>query len=637
MSVSTRVSRLWCLSLLCLCWVVPVGAVPAAATDSGCGDVTVVFARGSGQRLGQRESAAFLTSFSARLGVDVRATAYELGTASYGGARYPAVGVGVNSSDAFANLLDAASFWTGNEGGRYRASVASGVAELRAYVGSRLAACPGERVVLAGYSQGAQVVGDALPGLPRDRVAYVGLFGDPKLSLPEGRGVFPAACRGRSLSPWRRGSVGCYTDNGVLDARSPYVPRDVEGRVGSWCDRDDPVCNSNLADFRHSTHGSYARPGNAVDQAARESAVAVRAALGKRGQKIDVTVSGPSPALSARPGTAVVPVSAARRGEGPTASAAPSPPGSGPATPSPSGSPAPSGSPGPAVGGADSGASGEPGEAGARRGRAGRPAAALAIDEYWAAPGTSVRFDASASELPVGAYRWDFDGDGVVDRTTTTPVVDHVYLRAFSGRAWLRLTAADGAELMTSARMHVDRAGLAPRLPSAPDAVTVRAAHGERGAVVRWEAPAAPRAAAWRIHDADGRLLAHVPPSVRQVDLAALPDRTTTLTVEAVNEYGSSAPSPAAPRGAGSSRFGKAVPAADVGGGLRGSEGGGPAAAAAPAPAGPPPRLTTGLVAVAVAFLLTTTGALWFWLLRTRFEPCSAAGRHRRKRWQKSQ
>ncbi|MFI5954651.1 cutinase family protein [Cryptosporangium sp. NPDC051539] len=571
MPLPVRVLRLWCLGLLCLCGIVPAGAAPARATDYGCGDVAVVFARGSGQRLGQRESTAFLTAFSARLGSDVRAVAYELGTATYGGARYPAVGVGVDSSDAFENLLDAGSFWTGNEGGRYRASVAAGATELRAYVTGRLAACPDERVVLSGYSQGAQVVGDALAPLARavrDRIAYVGLFGDPKLSLPEGRGIFPAACRGHSLSPWRRGNVGCYTDNGVLDARSSYVPPDLAERVGSWCDRDDPVCNSNLADFLHSSHGAYAQPGKAVDQAARESALAVRAALGKRGQKIDVATDG---------------------------------------------------------------------------------SVALTIGEYWASPGTSVRFDASASALvpeAVAAYQWDFDGDGATDRTTTTPVADHVYPATFTGRVLLRVAAEDGAELLTSAAVHVDRAGLGPRMPSAPAAVTVRAAHGDRGALVGWRAPAQPRATAWRIHDADGRLLAHVPADVRQVDLPALPDRTTTLTVEAVNEYGSSTPARATPRGAGSSRFGRAVPAADVDGagggrapdaetGRAGKAGPAAGGAADPPPAaalGRTPELTTGLVAVAVALLLTTTGALWFWLLRSQFTVCGPTGRHRRRR-----
>ncbi|GAA3385447.1 cutinase family protein [Cryptosporangium minutisporangium] len=565
----SRTPRLpgWLLALVLLLPAV-VGSAPASAEDGRCGDVTVVFARGSGQRLAQRESAVFFAGLSVRLGPAVRATAYELGAATYGGARYPAVGVGVDSSDAFENLLDAGAYWTGNAGGGYRASVASGATELRTYLEQRLRDCPEERVVLGGYSQGAQVVGDALPALPRrlrDRIVFVALFGDPKLSLPEGRGVFPVACRGRSLSPWRRGNASCYTDNGVLDARSPYVPLELARRVGSWCDRDDPICTSNLGDFARSTHGTYAKPGRAVDQAVREAAAAVRDALGERGEGIDVTVGTGAPAS-----VAAVPW----------------------------------------------------------------PAVALVVDEYWTRPGEPVTFDASASALPpsaVAAYRWDFDGDGTTDRTTSGPSVDHVYPATFEGRARLRVGAADGAELMTSVAVHVDRSGLTRRLPAGPTAVTVRAAYGADGAVVRWRVPRGTAADgavdAWRIHDADGRLLAHVPASARQAELATLPDRSTALLVEAVNEYGTSASELAAPRGTGSSRFAAVVPARNVTGPRKGNPKR-PAEQVRASAAGAEEHLTTAPLVIAVALLLATTGAHWIWLFRAL---PTARGRHRRR------
>lgn len=650
------------------------GRVPAVAADSGCGDLVVVFARGSGQRLAQREGTTFLSALSARLGGSVRATAYELGSATYGGARYPAVGVGVDSGDAFANLLDAGAFWTGNEGHRYRASVGSGVRELRAYLERRAQTCPAERVVLGGYSQGAQVVGDALPGISRelrDRITFVGLFGDPKLSLPEGRGIFPAACRGRALSPWRRGNASCYTDNGILDARTPYLPADVAARTGSWCDRDDPICNGNLGDFLRSTHSRYAQPGRAVDQAAGEAATAVRRALGDR--PADPARSGapdPGPARSGSPGP------------GPARSGAPGPVSYRPASPGPvsplpprpsaplpstqlSAAPGPA-SPGSASPGAASPGSASPGPASpapvppgsassAGRAPTGRAAAALVIDEYWTSPGSPVTFDASASALPptaVAAYRWDFDGDGRTDRTTRGPVVDHIYRAPFTGRARLRLSAADGAEALADAPVHVDRAGLTPRLPSGPSGVTVRAGHGADGAVVRWSTGAPGTTTgpvgAWRVHDEAGRLLAHVPGSARQADLVSLPDRTTALTVEAVNEYGSSPPWLAAPRGAGSSRF----TATSTGRNGRAATGGNPEPGGRPnrsvpvvdgAPAvsgtdgaGPRPEPTTGLVAAAATLLLATSGTLLVRGLRTGSPAVPGAagtgGRHRRTR-----
>ena len=642
----------------------------AAAEAAGCTDVTVVFARGSGQRIAQRESAVFLGALSARLGPSVRATAYELGSASYGGARYPAVGVGVDSNDAFANLLDAASLWTGNEGGRYRASVATGVLELRTYLQQRLRTCPAERIVLGGYSQGAQVVGDALPRLSRGvrkRIAFVGLFGDPKLSLPEGAGIFPVGCRGRSLSPWRRGNVGCYTDNGVLDARTPYVPAELAGRTGSWCDRDDPICNNNLGDFLHSSHARYAQPGRAVEQAAREAAAAVRGALGARGRGIDVTVSlrGPAPPTGTTPAPAVPAVAGPRPGPAtaaPVADVAPTPSASGSPSvrsePSPAESPsgrAPESEPGGPAGrdepSAETGGGGTPPPTTAPGTRpAGRAPAALVVDEYWALPGAPITFDASASALPpssVTSYRWDFDGDGTTDRTTTTPSVDHTYAEPFTGRVRLRLLAADGAELLAGAPVHVDAVGLGRRLPSGPAAVTVRAAHGRDGAVVRWTRRAGVDGPvdAWRVHDADGRLLAHVPASARQADLTSLPDRTTALTVEAVNEYGSSAPAPAAPRGAGSSRFAVVPAGASAGlpdtgrvGTATGADSGPPDVdrRLADAPEAAEPQVATGLVVTATALLLATGAALAVRIVRTGpFAPGTRqrpVGRHRRSR-----
>jgi hypothetical protein len=254
--------------MVCALVVGSIGLVNFGLVDAvrPCGDVTLVFARGSGQELNEREAPVFFADVERVLGTGVSVTTYELGAESHGGARYPAAG-------GWRDMIEAEASWTGFLGGRYRASVAAGVTEMTSYVTERAAACPGERFVVGGYSQGAQVIGEALFELDaatRVRVAFVALFSDPKLYLPEGRGPFPPACRGDE-SPWRRGSVGCWTDHGVLEARVPYLPKDIEDRAGSWCDRDDGVCSDSLVDLGlHDDHAEYAYSGAEIEAATRE-------------------------------------------------------------------------------------------------------------------------------------------------------------------------------------------------------------------------------------------------------------------------------------------------------------------------------------------------------------------------------
>ncbi|HEX6205655.1 MAG TPA: cutinase family protein [Solirubrobacterales bacterium] len=268
-----------------------ISDVDASAPGDPCGDVTLVWARGSGQDPNEREATKYFESVEARLGPGIQVTRYELGTETLDGARYNAVGV-LGSWQSYMNLIEADASWTGFLGGEYRASVSRGVTELKAYLNQRSAHCSGEVFAVGGYSQGAQVVGEGLFGLSptvRSRIAFVSLFGDPKLYLPEGRGVLPPACRGKQFSPWRRGNVSCWTDNGVLEARSPYLPSDIEDRTGSWCDRDDTVCNNNLFDGADA-HGGYADEGAEMDQAAREIASALRERLPEKADEIDVSI-----------------------------------------------------------------------------------------------------------------------------------------------------------------------------------------------------------------------------------------------------------------------------------------------------------------------------------------------------------
>ena len=116
-------------------------------------------------------------------------------------------------------------------GASYEASEQQAVTTLTDQVAAQLAACPGSRAMLFGYSQGAHVAGDVAarigagqdPRVPADRVLAVGLFGDPARSA--GVRTVPAGVTGQGVLPAREGGFG------ALAARTIEV-----------CAPQDPVC-----------------------------------------------------------------------------------------------------------------------------------------------------------------------------------------------------------------------------------------------------------------------------------------------------------------------------------------------------------------------------------------------------------
>jgi Cutinase len=116
-------------------------------------------------------------------------------------------------------------------GASYEASEQQAVTTLADQVAAQLAACPGSRAMLFGYSQGAHVAGDVAarigagqdPRVPADRVLAVGLFGDPARSA--GVRTVPAGVTGQGVLPAREGGFG------ALAARTIEV-----------CAPQDPVC-----------------------------------------------------------------------------------------------------------------------------------------------------------------------------------------------------------------------------------------------------------------------------------------------------------------------------------------------------------------------------------------------------------
>ena len=225
-----------------------------------CVDVEFVFARGSGGVYqASNEYAAFkrnLTKMTDRV---------SMASFRFTDVDYPAVAID-SPSVAIGAYISAGKYYAfGN-------SVAAGVTWLRNYYVRTMAQCHTTRWVLAGYSQGAMVVAQAVRSFRADRVIYIGLIGDPQLSLPEGSGLLPDACLGRNYAEYRVYAPVCWTHKGSLGARNPYQYGDLAGKYGLWCARNDYICGSSASLLNNSGHtqyvdlGSYAQLSYLVQQ-----------------------------------------------------------------------------------------------------------------------------------------------------------------------------------------------------------------------------------------------------------------------------------------------------------------------------------------------------------------------------------
>ena len=566
--------------------------VMAKKVDDKCTLATAIFARGSGQGFNAKESLTFRTQLESR--VDKKQlNFYELGSESYGGNQYPAVDV---SNVWNGNAIGAKI--SGGMGNTYGKSVKEGVAELRTYLDIRHRKCPNEFFILGGVSQGAQVVGQALPNISsgvKDKIVFNMLFGDPKLYLPEGEGIFPPACRNENLSAYRREIANCHVDNGALGARKPFLPSEDNSKTGLWCLANDYVCGSSKFVWDVEGHGKYANNNGPIDDGVREAANRLKNAaklasqndpgindkplnnnMGTTGTDVvfvlDTTGSMMSyidqmktfirnysskiKEINGRVGLVVYrdagdeytakklsdlqtdttdllnkleSVSADGGGDGPEAALHASMVAMNEmkwqkgATKAiilltDAGYHEPDKVDGstlaavakrsleidpvniyPVVGDylknsytdiakQTSGqviASGDENDIVAALDKAltkikNRPNAKLKIGEYYAEVGQKITFDASDSYVVDGSitkYEWDFDGDGKIDQTTTSPVASHVYNEKFDGIMQVRMSANNDTVSNISAPVKV---GIKPNLPVGPGAPQVSAKIIER-------------------------------------------------------------------------------------------------------------------------------------------------------------
>ena len=130
----------------------------------------------------------------------------------------------------------------------YFFSVWEGDEHLESRVKGDASACPSMKILVAGFSQGAHVVGDSIENLANkndgslSRVYGVAMFGDPRFSKDD-----HATARGNyNPEHW-----------GILTERGNYSSK-INNRLGDWCRLKDAICQGfNAGDTGHHEYRNY--------------------------------------------------------------------------------------------------------------------------------------------------------------------------------------------------------------------------------------------------------------------------------------------------------------------------------------------------------------------------------------------
>lgn len=183
--------------------------------DPGCAPVTLVAVPGTGETNEVRDPDVAQGRITPGLAADLRAVLGE-GAVRAVWLPYP--------SDAVATM-------------GYAESRARGLAALHRLLGELAASCPGTRLALAGYSQGADILagfaadlGRGAAPVPPDRIAAVAVFGNPRRGMA---GARPAG----TAEPGGVGVLG--------PAPAGWGP--LAGRVLDACNAGDLWCESTPA------------------------------------------------------------------------------------------------------------------------------------------------------------------------------------------------------------------------------------------------------------------------------------------------------------------------------------------------------------------------------------------------------
>lgn len=274
--------------LIGLIWPVVGPSLPAQA-EPGCvnGGVYVVFARGSGEKIGDTSANVFFGAMSRKMGsLGVSHAWAELGNLD----GHPGQDNDANGPNEYPAKR---VFWAALE---YSSSVRIGTDELVQHLNQRYGNGPGDRncanetVILGGYSQGADVVGWAiertgggngwsLSATARNHIGAVALYGDPKYLGNYGSAV---GCVQPPYAMVAETPCPAYPNVGLLGARNPYVPNDIWSRVSSYCDQSDGVCHGSLALAAYGTHTTAYQGSNGWMERSADRVVGI--ALSKRNQ-----------------------------------------------------------------------------------------------------------------------------------------------------------------------------------------------------------------------------------------------------------------------------------------------------------------------------------------------------------------
>ena len=229
--------RFLILLLILACGIIKI---PTNVNAKKCPDVKFVFARGSG---GTRWEDQNYLEYKRTIEEKMAAIGLSY---DFLDLDYPAVGVGIDNLS-----VTAGAFFGAGDAYEFGESVNSGVKELIRVVNNE---CKETKYVLGGYSQGAMVISKALTDLNADKIIYAATFGDPKIYLPEGKGLVPVACSGKNLSDYRVYVPDCRAYEGLLGSYRPYQPEKFIGKFGTWCNKFDIFCSSY---FSMNDHTSY--------------------------------------------------------------------------------------------------------------------------------------------------------------------------------------------------------------------------------------------------------------------------------------------------------------------------------------------------------------------------------------------